>query len=53
MPAQKRELRKITSALSATRPKNSAVESLAKSDRLKDYLRGLSAAVLNRGDDAR
>ncbi len=31
-----------------------AVESLAKSDRLlKYYLRGLSAAVLNRGDDAR
>jgi hypothetical protein len=31
-----------------------AVESLANSDRLlKDYLRGLMAAVLNRDDDAR
>jgi HD superfamily phosphohydrolase YqeK len=31
-----------------------AVESLAKSDRaLKDYLRGLMAAVLNRGGGAR
>ena len=31
-----------------------AVESLVKSDRLlKDYLRGLMPAVLNRGDDAR
>jgi hypothetical protein len=55
MPAQKRELRKnYIRIVSDKTEEQRAVESLAESDRLlKDYLRGLMAAVLNRGGDAR
>ena len=55
MPAQKRELRKnYIGIVSDKTEEQRAVESLAKSDRvLKDYLRGLMAAVLNRGGGAR
>jgi hypothetical protein len=55
MPAQKRELRKnYIGIVSDKTEEQRAVEPQAKSDRLlKDYLRGLLAAALNRDDDAR
>jgi hypothetical protein len=55
MPAQKRELRKnYIGIVSDKTEEQRAVKSLANSDRLlKNYLRGLLAAVLNRDDEAR
>ena len=55
MPAQERELR--TNYIGILRDKieeQRTIESLAKSDRrMKDYLLGLMAAVLNHRGDAR
>jgi hypothetical protein len=55
MPAQKRELRtNYIGILSDKIEEQHTVESLAKSDRrIKDYLLGLMAAVLNHRGDAR
>jgi len=53
MPAQQRELKKnYIGIVSDELEDRRAADSPAKSDlRMKDYLRGLVAAVLNRQDD--
>lgn len=55
MPAQERELRRnYIGILSDKIEEQRTIESLAKSDRrMKDYLLGLMAAVLNHRGDAR